>query len=172
MGRECGPRHRGARHAQPAPRNVHLGPRSCCAATILRGSIELRVMTFGQTISPNEKAANRIWRPNKYSACLQQGGSKKGVWVRRASFSWGWKGSSYPLCVGGVVANLGYVRGWRARCQRRTEGRETMAACRAVPRRDPDPRTTVIEPRVRTHNQNMTVAAMQMAERNNSPHLS
>ena len=27
-------------------------------------------------------------------------------------------------------------------------------------------------PRVRTHNQNMTVAAMQMAERNSSPHLS
>jgi len=26
--------------------------------------------------------------------------------------------------------------------------------------------------RVRTHNQNMTVAAMQMAERNSSPHLS
>ena len=27
-------------------------------------------------------------------------------------------------------------------------------------------------PRVRTHNQNMTVAAMQMAERKSSPHLS
>ena len=29
-----------------------------------------------------------------------------------------------------------------------------------------------ILPGVRTHNQNMTVAAMQMAERNSSPHLS
>ena len=27
-------------------------------------------------------------------------------------------------------------------------------------------------PRVRTHNQNMTVAAMQMADRKSSPHLS
>ena len=31
---------------------------------------------------------------------------------------------------------------------------------------------TFLATRVRTHNQNMTVAAMQMAERNNSPHLS
>ena len=36
------------------------------------------MMTCMPTTSPNETGPSKIWRPNKYSACLQQGGSKKG----------------------------------------------------------------------------------------------
>jgi hypothetical protein len=132
-------------------RSPHFGPRALlrCVEPLPRGSPEQTETTCTPTTTPNGKAADRIWRPNKYrclpTARLPQ---KGGVGVRLAAFSSGWKGSSYPHCVGGVVANLGYVRAVaRAIFQRRTEGRETMAACRAVPRRDPDPLTTVIQPR-------------------------
>jgi hypothetical protein len=54
----------GPRHAQPqrAARTSHLGPWSACADTV--GSREQMTMTCTPTTSPNEKAANRIWRPN------------------------------------------------------------------------------------------------------------
>lgn len=57
------------------------------------------------------------------------------------------------------------------RVSRETIAKHTDWTSQDVPPRSED---TVEKPplRVRTHNQNITVAAMQMAEKNSSPHLS
>ena len=101
------------------PRSPHLGPRSSGLVAMrcndTRGGPEQTETTCTPTTNPNEKAADRIWRPNKYR-CLPKARPQKkgGVGVHLAAFSSGWKGSSYPRCVRGVAANLGFVRGWRA----------------------------------------------------------
>lgn len=90
------------------PRHPHLATRSLvmlrCVVPIPRGGPEQTETTCTPTTTPNEKAADRIWRPNKYRCLPTARPPKKGgMGVRLAAFSSGWKGSSYPQSWGALV---------------------------------------------------------------------
>ena len=108
-GRECGPRHRGARHPRPAPRSSVLGPRSCCAALQrYRGAVRSRrCRLVCRQQAQMKKRPTEFGDPTRWVLAYSKAPKKGGVGVRLATFSRGWKGSSYPRCVVGVVANLG-----------------------------------------------------------------